>query len=143
MKHFSDEGVSFDYAKEWHEVGFTWEPGYEWGVCFSGGTGDEPGISVLRYALEDQTLLEFALSSQDIGYGTDYDTSTPVETTINGRAAYAYTYSGSKNGVSVQGDTVIVTDGVSAYWLDGFATQADYLENKDEFQRTFESFIIE
>ena len=143
MKHFSSEGISFDYLEEWHEVGFTWEPGYEWGICFSAGTGDEPGVFVLTYILGDKTLKQFTLWTENIGYGADFYISTPVETTINGRAAYAYTYSGTKYGVPVKGETVIVTDGVLAYWVDCFATQAEYPQNKDIFQRIFESFIIE
>jgi len=142
-KHFSGEGISFDYPEEWHQVGFTWEPGYEWGICFSGGTGDEPGVFVLRYDLGDETLEQFALRTKDVGYGADFSISTPAATTVNGRAAYTYTYRGIKYGTSVKGDTMIITDGVLVWWVDCFATEAEYPENQSNFEMIFDSFTID
>jgi len=143
MKHFSGEGISFDYPEEWYNVGFSWEPGYEWGICFSGGVGDEPGVFVLRYALGDETLAEFTLRSKEIGYGPDYTTSTPLETTVNGEPAYRYTYSGTKNGVTVQGEVILIQSGDSVWWIDFFATAAEYPQNQSNFEKILESFIIE
>jgi hypothetical protein len=141
--HYSGEGVSFDYPEEWYQVGFNWEPGYEWGICFSGGVGDEPGVFVLRYDLGDETLAAFASRTREIGYGADYTVSPTVETTVGGRAAYTYTYAGTKDGTPVKGDTMIVGDGTSAWWLDAVATQAEYPENQAKFQMIFASFVIE
>lgn len=107
-------------------MGFSWESGYEWGICFSGGTGDEPGVFVLKYALGDKTLEQFTLESEDIGYGPDFTISTPVETTVGGKPAYRYTYTGTKYGVAAQGDTVMVQGGESVWWIDCFATEAEY-----------------
>ena len=115
MEHFSGQGISFDYPEEWYEVGFEWEPGYGWGICFSGGVGDEPGVFVLRYDLGDKTLKQFTLDSENIGYGSGFTISTPVETTVSGKPAYRYTYSGTKYGTAVKGDTIIVQNGDSAW----------------------------
>jgi len=143
MEHFSGRGISFDYPEEWYEVGFSWEPGYEWGICFSGGTGDEPGVFVLTYALGDKTLEQFTLESEDIGYGPGFTISTPVETTVGGKPAYHYIYTGTKYGVPVQGETVLVQDGESVWWIDCFATEAEYAQNKSNFETIIESFVIE
>ena len=143
MEYVSIEGISFYYPEEWYRVGFNWEPGYEWGTCFSGGVGNEPGVFILRYALGNDTLEEFTLETKSIGYGSNFIISTPVETTVNGRPAYIYAYSGTKGGTAVQGDTMIITDGVSVWWVDCFATKAEYAQNKSNFEIIFESFIIE
>ncbi len=142
MEHYSGAGISFDYPEEWYEVGFDWEAGYEWGICFSGGVGDEPGVFVLRYALGSETLKQFALNSSDIGYGPDFTISTPVETTVNGKPAYRYTYSGTKYGTVVQGDTILIQDGESVWWVDFFATKAEYSQNESNFEKILESFVI-
>lgn len=142
MKHYSGAEISFDYPKEWYKVGFDWEPGYEWGICFSGGVGDEPGVFVLRYALGSETLEQFTLNSADIGYGPDFTISTPVETTVSGKPAYRYTYSGIKYGTAVQGDTIIVKNGESVWWIDFFATKTEYPQNKSNFEKILESFTI-
>ena len=143
FKTFSEKGISFDYPGEWFRVGFTWEPEPEWGVCLSAGTGNEPGVFVLRFLLDDKTLEEFATESRESGYGTGFTTTSLSKTTINGLLAYTYHYAGTKYGESVEGDTMIITaDGVKVYWVDCFATKAEYSENKANFQRVFESFRI-
>jgi hypothetical protein len=144
VKHFSEEGISFDYPKEWFQVGFTWDPEPEWGACLSSGTGNEPGIFVLRYGLDGQTLEEFAFESMESVYGEGFTTTTPNALTINGMPAYKYHYTGEKYGESVEGDTMIISaDGVTVYWVDAFATEAEYPENEANFERLFESFGIE
>ena len=143
MQHYSGTEISFDYPEEWYKVGFNWEPGYEWGICFSGGVGDEPGVFVLRYALGDETLEQFTNNTKDIGYGPDFTISTPVETTVNRKPAYYYTYSGIKYGTAVQGDTIIIQNGESVWWIDFFATKAEYSENESNFAKILKSLVIE
>lgn len=143
MSHYSGAEISFEYPDEWYEVGFDWEPGYDWSVCFSGGVGDEPGVFALRYALGSETLEQFTLNSADIGYGPDFIISTPVETTVDSKPAYRYTYSGTKYETAVQGDTILVQNGESVWWIDFFATKAEYSQNESNFEKILESFVIE
>ena len=91
----------------------------------------------------EETLEQFTLNSKNIGYGSDFEISTPVETTVNGKPAYCYTYSGTKYGTAVQGDTIIIQDGENAWWIDFFATEAEYAQNESDFERVLESFTIE
>ena len=91
----------------------------------------------------DETLEQFTLNSADIGYGPDFNISTSVETTVSDKPAYRYTYSGTKYGTAVQGDTILIQSGESVWWIDFFAIKAEYPQNKSNFEKILESFTIE